>query len=130
MQEENKFMLMQKGNSQTEQNKRIEELTQMLSQKQAELAKYSQDVENLKENLYSEQQSNERLNNERNKIMISKRESEMQLGNQQKSLEFVNQSIDKYKASLAQKEQELRDQKSKMTTLQQDLMKRLDVAVG
>ena len=101
MQEENKFMLMQKGNSQTEQNKRIEELTQMLSQKQAELAKYSQDVENLKENLYSEQQSIERLNNERNKIMISKRESEMQLGNQQKSLEFVNQSIDKYKASLA-----------------------------
>ena len=101
MQEENKFMLMQKGNSQTEQNKRIEELTQMLSQKQAELAKYSQDVENLKENLYSEQQSIERLNNERNKIMISKRESEMQLGNQQKSLQFVNQSIDKYKASLA-----------------------------
>ena len=81
MQEENKFMLMQKGNSQTEQNKRIEELTQMLSQKQAELAKYSQDVENLKENLYSEQQSIERLNNERNKIMISKRESEMQLDN-------------------------------------------------
>ena len=62
--------------------------------------------------------------------MISKRESEMQLGNQQKSLEFVNQSIDKYKASLALKEQELRDQKSKMTTLQQDLMKQLDVAVA
>ena len=60
--------------------------------------------------------------------MISKRESEMQLGNQQKSLEFVNQSIDKYKASLAQKEQELRDQKNKMTALQQDLMKQLDVA--
>ena len=62
--------------------------------------------------------------------MISKRESEMQLGNQQKSLEFVNQSIDKYKASLAQKEQELRDQKNKMTALQQDLTKQLDAAVG
>ena len=62
--------------------------------------------------------------------MISKRESEMQLGNQQKSLEFVNQSIDKYKASLAQKEQELRDQKNKMTAVQQDLMKQLDVAVA
>ena len=58
-------------------------------------------MENLKENLYSEQQSIEKLNNEKNKIMISKRESEMQLGNQQKSLEFVNQSIDKYKATLA-----------------------------
>ena len=62
--------------------------------------------------------------------MISKRESEMQLGNQQKSLEFVNQSIDKYKATLAQKEQELKDQKYKMNVLQKDLMEQVDVAVA
>ena len=53
--------------------------------------------------------------------MISKRESEMQLGNQQKNLEFVNQSIDKYKASLAQKEQEIRDQRNQMASEKQDL---------
>ena len=62
--------------------------------------------------------------------MISKRESEMQLGNQQKSLEFVNQSIDKYKVTLAQKEQELKDQKYKMNVLQKDLMEQVDVAVS
>ena len=33
--------------------------------------------------------------------MVSKRESEMQLGHQQKNLEFVTQSVDKYKAALA-----------------------------
>ena len=62
--------------------------------------------------------------------MISKRESEMQLGNQQKNLEFVNQSIDKYKASLAQKEQEIRDQRNQMASEKQDLTNQLDVAMA
>ena len=82
-------MLMQKGNSQSEQNKRLDELNQLLSQKQKELQDYSKEVDALKESLHSEKQQVERLNNEKGKMMVKKKESEMAIGNQQKKLEFV-----------------------------------------
>lgn len=83
-------MLRKEGNSQAEQNKKIEELQSIISSKQGQLKDYMTEIETLREWLNSEKKEVERLNTEQGKILVKKKESEMKMGDQSKKLEFVN----------------------------------------
>lgn len=57
------------------------------------------------------------MNNEKSKMLVKKKESDMRMGDQSKKLEFVNQSIEKFKHDMQEKDQLISQQRSELIAM-------------